>query len=104
MQNFKVKDCDIFYLSYDEPNAEKNYHDIYQKVTWVKRVHGVKGSDAAHKACAERSDKERFITVDGDNIINEKFIDNYLSPYIIYSRVISEKWIEEDSNEKEHAD
>ena len=75
MQNFKVKDCDIFYLSYDEPNAEKNYHDIYQKVPWVKRVHGVKGSDAAHKACAERSDKERFITVDGDNIINEKFID-----------------------------
>ena len=34
----------------------------------------------------------------------EKFIDNYLSPYVIYSRVISEKWIEEDSNEKEHAD
>jgi len=34
----------------------------------------------------------------------EKFIDNYLSQYIVYSRVISEKWIEEDSNEKEHAD
>ena len=75
MQQFKVKDCDIFYLSYDEPNAEENSHDICQKVPWVKRVHGVEGSDAAHKACAERSETERFITVDGDNKILKEFVD-----------------------------
>jgi len=65
---FKVIDNDIIYLSYDEPNAEKNYNDLLQKIPWAKRVHGVKGSDSAHKACAELSETERFITVDGDNI------------------------------------
>ena len=35
----------------------------------------VEGSDAAHKACATLSETDRFITVDGDNIINEKFIN-----------------------------
>lgn len=72
---FRVLDCDIIYLSYDEPNAEKNYSDLCAKVPWAKRVHGVKGSDAAHKACANISETERFITVDGDNIINEKFLN-----------------------------
>lgn len=74
----KIADYDIIYLSYDEPNAERNYADLCQKVPWAKRVHGVKGSDAAHKACAEMSETERFITVDGDNIIDENFINQEL--------------------------
>lgn len=72
---FKVVDYDIIYLSYDEPNAEKNYADLCRKIPWAKRVHGVKGSDAAHKACAELSETDRFITVDGDNIIREDFLN-----------------------------
>jgi hypothetical protein len=71
----KIIDYDIIYLSYDEPNAERNYADLCKKIPWAKRVHGVKGSDAAHKACAELSETDRFITVDGDNIINENFIN-----------------------------
>lgn len=74
MEKFKVLDYDIIYLSYDEPNAEKNYADLCSKVPWAKRVHGVKGSDAAHKACAELSETDRFITIDGDNIINPQFL------------------------------
>ena len=73
-KKFKVVDYDIIYLSYDEPNAEKNYADLLQKVPWAKRVHGVHGSDAAHKACAKLSDTDRFITVDGDNIVDENFL------------------------------
>ena len=42
----KIIDYDIIYLSYDEPNAEKNYADLLSKVPWAKRVHGVEGSDA----------------------------------------------------------
>jgi hypothetical protein len=72
--NFRVVDYDIIYLSYDEPNAERNYADLCQKVPWAKRVHGVKGSDAAHKACAEISETDRFITVDGDNVIDPNFL------------------------------
>jgi hypothetical protein len=74
-QKFRVTDYDIIYLSYDEPNAEKNYADLCSKIPWAKRVHGVKGSDAAHKACAELSETDRFITVDGDNIVREDFLN-----------------------------
>ena len=74
----KIIDYDIIYLSYDEPNAEKNYADLLSKVPWAKRVHGVEGSDAAHKACAKLSETDRFITVDGDNIINPDFLGQEL--------------------------
>lgn len=78
-QKFKPIDYDIIYLSYDEPNAERNYADLCKKIPWAKRVHGVKGSDAAHKACAKLSETERFITVDGDNIIDEQFLNEEIS-------------------------
>jgi hypothetical protein len=71
----KIIEQEIIFLSYDEPNAEKNYADLCNKVPWAKRVHGVKGSDAAHKACAALSDTEYFVTVDADNIINPKFLE-----------------------------
>jgi len=70
-----IAEQDIIFLSYDEPNAEKNYVDLVNKVPWAKRVHGVDGSDAAHKACAELSDTKHFVTVDGDTIIDQKFLD-----------------------------
>ena len=73
-QKFKVMDCDIVYLSYDEPNAEENYADLLTKVPWAKRVHGVEGSDAAHKACARLSETERLIVIDGDNKIRPEFL------------------------------
>ena len=71
----KIVEQDIIFLSYDEPNAEKNYADLCAKVPWAKRVHGVKGSDAAHKACAALSETEYFVTVDADNIVDPKFLD-----------------------------
>lgn len=71
----KIAEQDIIFLSYDEPNAEKNYADLLEKIPYAKRVHGVKGSDAAHKACANLSDTEYFVTVDADNIVDPKFIE-----------------------------
>lgn len=71
----KIIEQDIIFLSYDEPNAEKNYADLCNKAPWAKRVHGVKGSDAAHKACAKLSETEYFVTVDADNIVNPKFLE-----------------------------
>jgi len=76
---FRVIDCDIIYLSYDEPNAEQNYADLCKKVPWAERVHGVKGSDSAHKAAANKSTTDRFITIDGDNIIDEKFLSQTMN-------------------------
>ena len=71
----KLHAIDCIFLSYDEPNAERNWADLLNKVPWAKRVHGIKGSDAAHKACADASDTEHFITVDGDNIVDPSFFD-----------------------------
>jgi hypothetical protein len=71
----KIIDQDVIFLSYDEPNAEKNYADLVKKVPWAKRVHGVKGSDAAHKACAAVSETEYFVTVDADNIVDHRFLE-----------------------------
>ena len=70
-----LSEIDCIFLSYDEPNAEKNWSDLLSKAPWAKRVHGVKGSDAAHKACANLSETEHFITVDGDNIIDPEFFN-----------------------------
>lgn len=71
----KIIEFDIIFLSYDEPNADINYSDLCTKVPWAKRIHGVKGSDAAHKAAAEISETDWFITVDADNIVNTTFFN-----------------------------
>jgi hypothetical protein len=78
MAKIDVTELDIFYISYDEPNAEENWADLLNKVPWAKRVHGVKGFDAAHKEAARQSETERFITVDGDNIVMDDFFEQIL--------------------------
>lgn len=78
MAKIDVTELEIFYISYDEPNAEENWADLLNKVPWAKRVHGVKGFDAAHKACANQSETDRFITVDGDNKVMEDFFEQVL--------------------------
>jgi hypothetical protein len=71
----KISEFDFIFLSYDEPNADLHYADLCNKVPWAKRVHGVKGSDTAHKAAADLSDTEWLITVDADNKIFPNFFD-----------------------------
>jgi len=75
MNKIDVADLDCIYLTYDEPQREEFWVKIQNMVPWAKRVDGVKGSDAAHKAAAESSDSERFILIDGDNLPDEKFFN-----------------------------
>jgi hypothetical protein len=70
-----VADLDCIYLSYDEPQKEEFWVKIRNMVPWARRVDGVKGSDAAHKAAAEASETERFILIDGDNLPDERFFN-----------------------------
>ena len=74
-QIIDVSDLDCIYLSYDEPNKEQNWIKISNMVPWAKRVDGVKGSDAAHKAAADASDTDRFILIDGDNVPDPDFFN-----------------------------
>jgi hypothetical protein len=76
----KTVELDVVFLSYDEPNADQHYADLCNKVPWAKRVHGVKGSDAAHKAAAEASETEWVITVDADNIVDNRFFNLEFDP------------------------
>ena len=68
-----LHDIDTIFISYDEPNADKNYSELVKILPWAKRIHGVKGSDSAHKAAANLSETDRFITVDADNIVESRF-------------------------------
>ena len=70
-----IADLDCVFLTYDEPNKEENWVKIKNMVPWARRVDGVKGSDAAHKAAADASDTDRFVLVDGDNIPDPEFFN-----------------------------
>ena len=73
-----IVDLDVIFLSYNEPNKEHNWIDLKSKCPWAKRVDGVEGSDAAHKAAGEASSTERFVLVDGDNIVDPALFDQQL--------------------------
>lgn len=74
-----VADLDCVFLTYDEPKKEEFWIKIQNMVPWARRVDGVKGSDAAHKAAADASDTDRFILIDGDNIPDPEFFNLQLS-------------------------
>ena len=73
-----LTEFDCVYLTYDEPKADEFWAQIQSNIPWAKRVHGVKGSDAAHKAAAQASDTERFVLIDGDNIPDWEFFNQQL--------------------------
>jgi len=79
MNSIDIADLDCIYLSYDEPKKEEYWIKIKNMVPWAKRIDGVLGSDAAHKAAAQVSDTERFILVDGDNIPDPAFFNQTLN-------------------------
>ena len=62
---------------------------IKNMVPWARRVDGVLGSDAAHKAAAQASDTERFILIDGDNIPDPVFFNQTLNfPTLEYEQAV----------------
>ena len=74
VDRIRVSDLDFVYISFKEPNKEENWADLKNKVPWAKRVDGVVGFDNAHKAAADLAETDFFISVDGDNKIDEKFL------------------------------
>ena len=75
MKKIDIADLDCIYLTYDEPEREEFWVKIRNMIPWARRVDGVKGSDAAHKAAAAASNTERFVLIDGDNLPEEKFFN-----------------------------
>ncbi len=83
----KVKDLDMFFISYDEPKKEEFWEDLKEKFPRAKRVDGVKGFDAAHKQCATDSYTSHFITVDGDCMVDAGFDEEHVGRHdnVVYS-------------------
>lgn len=73
---FNPLDYTTVFLSYDEPNAEENYRHLLTLNPQALRVHGVKGSDTAHKEVAKLSKTDSVIIVDADNFVKSYFFTN----------------------------
>lgn len=68
---------DIVFISYQEPNADKNYKKVLERFPHCKRVHGVKGIHQAHIEAAKLCDTEMFWIIDGDATILKEFNFDY---------------------------
>lgn len=75
---FNPTDYTTVFLSYDEPNCEDNYRHLLSLNPQALRVHGVKGSDTAHKEVAKLSKTDNVIIVDGDNFVKHNFFTTTL--------------------------
>ena len=76
---------DIFFLSFNESNREKNWSILKSRFPQSRRVHGVKGVALAHLMCARLSNTPYFFVVNGDNEILENFhfqIPSSLTPAV----------------------
>lgn len=79
VETIRVSDLDMVFISYDEPNCEENWHRNLRVIPWLKRVHGVKGFDAAHKAAARLCRTDRIVTIDGDTTVDPEFLNKTLN-------------------------
>ena len=77
-----LADVPAVFLSFDEPNADENWNylkSIAPENYRLKRVHGVLGFDAAHKAAAEQFPNDEYVvTVDADNRVDTAFFNKSL--------------------------
>jgi hypothetical protein len=78
---------EIFFISYDEPNADENWQRLKHIAPTARRIHGIKGLKLAHKKAAELSFTKMFYVVDGDAFILDNFnffrtVEDYDSVYV----------------------
>lgn len=74
----KHKPYDVFFISYDELNADENYQRLLSICPRSKRIHKVKGIHQAHIEAAKQSTTDMFWVVDGDAFIVDDFDFNFV--------------------------
>jgi hypothetical protein len=78
---------DVFFISYDEPTADIHWQRLLDFAPGARRIHGVKGILAAHKAAAEQSNTAAFFVVDADAWLSDdwsftsEFLEDIHIPY-----------------------
>ena len=75
---------DIIFISYNEPNAEENFVNLYERFNSVglfgeriKRIKKIKRINKAHKKAASIANTDYFFVVDGDAVIVDDFNFDY---------------------------
>jgi hypothetical protein len=68
-----IEQFDIFFMSYDEKDADDAYSNLLKTFSKLKRIHGVKGEMNAWKAAAEASQTPYFLTIDADTTVLPEF-------------------------------
>jgi hypothetical protein len=71
---------DIFFISYNEPNADVNYEKLKSRFPLAKRIDGIKGIHNAHILAAKKSFTKMFWVVDADAEIVDDFSFDYEVP------------------------
>jgi hypothetical protein len=71
---------DIFFLSFNEANAEQNFKAICTKFDSIKRVSNITGIFNAYKHCALNSASDWFFVVDADTKLIENSDFNFIPP------------------------
>lgn len=66
-----ISTADVVFLSYDEPQADANFAHLQGMVARARRIHGVKGFDAAHRSAAADAGPDWIVTVDADNWVTD---------------------------------
>lgn len=62
---------DVFFISYNELNADKHWMRLKNLIPWAQRIENIKGIREAHTACSMCSTTNYFYTIDADNFIYE---------------------------------
>jgi hypothetical protein len=71
---------DVWFISYDEPNAEENWQRAQAVAPRACRLHGVPGLVRAYRTAAFASGSDWFFVVDGDNWLLEPSVFAFTCP------------------------
>jgi hypothetical protein len=73
---------DVFFLSFGEPNAQRNLVKLCERIPFAIHVKGIAGIDNAHKRCAEISRSQYFFVIDAESeITNYSCFDFKVAQY-----------------------
>jgi hypothetical protein len=64
---------DVVFISYNEPNSDRNFERLLEKVPKAKRMNGVKGIENARVAAAKLCDTDYFWVVESDAKLSDNF-------------------------------
>lgn len=81
---------EVFFISYNESNADNNWKKLKAIVPSARRIHGITGIHQAHIEAAKKSFTKMLYVVDGDAEVLDSFnfdrtVEDYNTVYIWHS-------------------